>query len=128
MNFGNGLEEVVCLVNGHGQDVGDALASVPHFQGFSVETLALARFAFDVHVWKEVHLHRSDACALAIFAPPTRHVERESPLLVATNLGLRQQRELGANQVHQPRVGRRVGPRCTTDGALIDGNALVDVL
>ena len=128
MNFGDGLKEFVGVVDRHGQHVCNAFASIPDFQGFPVESLAVARLARHVHVGQEVHLHRPDACAFAGFASPSSHVKRESAFFVASDFGLGKEGELGSNQIHQSCVGGRIGARRPTDGTLVYGDALVDVL
>ena len=128
MNLGDGLEEAVRVVHSHGQHVRDALASVAHFQGFTVEPFPLARLARHVHVGQEIHLHGFHAGPFAGLASSSRHVEGKAALFVAADFGFRKQGELRSNQVHQPRVGRGVGAWCASDGTLVDRDALVDVV
>ena len=128
MNLGDGLEKAVRVVHGHGQHVGDALASVAHFQGFPVEPFPLARLARHVHVGQEVHLDRLHAGPFARLAASSRYVEGEATLFVAPDFGFRKQGELRSNQVHQPRVSGGVGARCASDGTLVDRDAFVDVV
>ena len=75
----DGGEELHGLLNAHIQHVVDGLALVVHVEGLAVVALAPAHLARHIHVGQEVHLDGDGAVALAGFAPPTLHVEREPP-------------------------------------------------
>jgi hypothetical protein len=70
------LEELAGVLDGHGEDVGDGLAAVLHFEGFAVVALALADLALDEDVGEEVHLDLLEALALAGLAAAAAVVVR----------------------------------------------------
>ena len=128
MNFRDGLKEFVGVVDRHGQHVCNAFASIPDLKRFAVESLSMARLTGDVDVGQEIHFHGSHAGTLARLASSPWDVEREPTFFVASDFGLWKQGELRSNQVHQAGVGGGIGPWRPSDGTLVNGNALVDVL
>ena len=121
-------EEVQCVLDGHVQHLVDVLALVADLQGFPVIALALTDVAGHIDIGQEVHLHLGDAVALAGLAAATLDVEAEPAGFVAPRA-----RFLGAGKQLPDRgedagVGGRVGARRAADGALVDVDALVDVL
>ena len=76
-------EELCGLGNGHIENVSDALSLVQDLQRFAVIASAMADFAGNVDVRKEVHLDLKSAVALAGFAPTSLDVEGESARTVA---------------------------------------------
>src|SRR4051812_39174336 len=81
-----------------------------------------------IDVGEEVHLDLDRAVAGAVLAPTTLDVERETALQVAPDLGLGCLGEQPAHVVEDPGVGGWVGPRRTSDRALVDVHHLVQVL
>ena len=75
-----------------------------------------------------MHLDLDDAVAGAGLAAAALHVEAEAALSVALGLGVRRSREEVADHVEHAGVGRRVAPGSAADGALVDGNDLVQLL
>src|SRR3954453_17555962 len=75
-----------------------------------------------------MHLDLDLAVAAADLTAPALDVEREAPGLVAAHPRLLCLGEQVADDVEQPRVGRRVRPRGAPDRRLVDLNALVELL
>ena len=123
-----GGEEVQRFLDGHIEHVGDGFALIEHFQRFAVIALALADLARHVDIRQKVHLDAQNAVAGTGFAAPAAHVEGEAVLLVAARLGFRRGGEDLADHVKQAGVGGRVAARGAADGALIDGDDLVQLL
>ena len=86
---GDGGEEILRLLDGHVEDVGDRLLLELHLQRLAIVALALADVAGDVDVGQEVHLDLDDAVALAGLAAAALDVEREAAGLIAARLRLR---------------------------------------
>jgi hypothetical protein len=103
-------------------------ALVADIQGLAVVALALADIAGHVDVRQEVHLHLRDAVPLAGLAAPALDVEAEAPGLVAARARFLGTGEQLANRGENAGVGRRVRARRATDRALVDIDALVDML
>ena len=72
------LEELQRLLDGHLEDVGDALALVVDLQRLAVVALAAADLARHVHVREELHLDLDDPVARTRLAASASHVEREA--------------------------------------------------
>ncbi len=125
---GHVLEELHCLVDGHVQNVRDALSVEAHLQGLAVVALAVAYLAGHGDVREEVHLYGLVAVAVAGLAPAALDVEGEAARLVSPHLRLRQLYEQRADVGEDTGVGRGVGAGSPSDGALVDGDNLVDVL
>ena len=70
-------EELHGLVDGHLQDVVDALPLEFHLQCVRLEALAVARFAFQYQVGHELHFYRYRTFALTFLATAAFGVERE---------------------------------------------------
>jgi hypothetical protein len=79
-------------LDGHVEDVGDALAPVEDLERLAVVAFALADLALDVDIGEEVHLDLLEALALARLAAAAAglcgDVEAEAAGLVAADLGL----------------------------------------
>src|SRR5438552_6362320 len=121
-------EERERLLDGHLQNVGDALALVMDLERLAVVPLATADLAWNVDVRHELHLDLDYPLAGTGFAPSTLHVEREAAWRVAAEPGLGHGREELADRREKPRVRRRVRPRRPADRRLVDVDDLVDLL
>ena len=86
-----------------------------------------AGLAGHVDVRQEVHLDRAHAVALAGLAAAALHVEREAARLVAARPRLGHQAEQLADEGEGARVGGGVAARRAADGALVDGDDLVEL-
>ena len=75
-----------------------------------------------------MHLNLERAIAATGLATTTLDVERETPLLVTSRLGVRRIRVELTNVIKQSRVRRGVRARRTTDRGLIAGDHLVENL
>ena len=106
------LEELGGHIHRHLQHIVDVFPLVAHSQRLAVVSLPAALAAYHVHVGEEVHLYHLYASALAVLAASTLHVERETPGLVAPNLGLWGLREEAADVCKQVGVGSRVRAGC----------------
>ena len=69
------LKELDCLIDGHIQNVCDALASETHLECFSVVALAPTFLARHEDIGQEVHLDGAVAVAATRFATTAFHVE-----------------------------------------------------
>ena len=124
----HGLEEGMGLFHRHVQHVGNALTLIVDLQRLAVVALALANVAGDVYVGQEVHFHADHAVAFAGLAAAAAHVEGEASRAVAALAGDGHAGKQFANGCEEPGVGGRVAARGTTDGALVDGDHLVEVV
>ncbi len=95
------------LVDGHVEDVGDAVTLELDLQGLAVEARAVAHVAWDVDVGQELHLDAQLALSLAGFAAPAVHVEREASGLVAAHLAFGQLGKQFADLFEQAGIGGR---------------------
>ena len=127
-DLGDVLEMIERLLNVHFQHVGDRLLFVLDLQRFAVEAMSLADRAGDPDIGQEVHLELVRPVAVASFAPPAVDVETESARLVAAAFRLAHLGEEAADLVQQLDVGGRIAARRATDGRLVDGDHLVEVL
>ena len=124
----HGFEEGMGLFHRHVQHVGNALALVVDLQRLAVVALALAHVAGDVHIGQEVHFHADHAVAFTGLAAAAAHVEGEAPRAVAALAGGRYAGKQFADGREEPGVGGGVAARGATDGALVDGDHLVEVV
>ncbi len=122
LEMGQGLLDV------HFEDLGDRAALELDLEGLVVEAVAAADRAGNPNVGQEVHLQLGRAVAVAGLAPPAGHVEAEPPRLVAAGLGLWKLGVETPDLVERLDVGARVAPRRASDGRLVDGDHLVEVL
>src|SRR5581483_3512089 len=79
------LEEIERVVDRELEDIRDRQTSEPNLERLTIVALAFADFTRHVHIGQEVHLDLHEAVALACFAPPTFHVEREASWPIAAN-------------------------------------------
>ncbi|KAJ3057613.1 hypothetical protein HK102_011015, partial [Quaeritorhiza haematococci] len=77
-------EELARRVDGHPEDVGDALPAMLDLERLGVVACALAGRAWGVDARQEEQLDHDEALALAVLAPALGDVEREPPGVVAT--------------------------------------------
>ncbi len=122
------LEELQRLGDRHREDVGDGLAPIQDLEGLAVVARTVAHVTVHVHVGQEVHLDLDGPVPGAGLTTPALDVEGEATLLVPADLGLLGLGEEFANLVEDPRVRRGVRARGATDGLLVDGDDLVEVL
>ena len=97
-------------------------------QRLAVVALALAHVAGDIHVGQEVHFHADHAVAFAGFAASAAHVEGEAPRAVAALAGRGHAGKQFADGREEPGVGGGVAAWGATNGALVDGDHLVEVV
>ena len=118
-------EERERLLDGHLQDVGDALALVMDLERLAVVPLAAADLAWNVDVRQELHLDLDDPVAGARLAASTLHVEGEAARGVAAQARLGDSREQLADRREEPGVGGGIRSRRPADWRLIDLDHLV---
>src|SRR4029453_19257952 len=104
------------------------LPLVADLEGLPIVPLALADLARHVHVGQEVHLDLDQPVALARFATPALHIERESSRTIAALARFLHLREQLANRREETCVGRGIRARRAPDRALVDADHLVEVL
>ena len=126
-NRGECGEELCGFFHGHFEHVGNGLALVVHFEGFTVVALAVAGFAGHVHVRQEVHFNLQGAVAGAVLAAAALDVEGESAGGVAAHLRFAGLCEQLADVVEHAGVGGGVRARGTADRRLVHVNDLVQV-
>ena len=126
-DLGVGFKEAHRVFNGHFQNVGDGLAAVGHFKRLSVVSLALADFAGDLHIGKEVHLDGLYPLALAGFASSAFDVEREASHFVSPKTGLGGFGKDFSDLIKDAGVGRRVAAAGAPDGGLVHFNQTIDL-
>ena len=74
-----------------------------------------------------MHFHADQAVAFAGLATAATHVETEAARVVTARAGLGHFGEQFAHGTENARVGRRVRPRRTADGALVDVDHAIDL-
>ena len=109
------------------EHVGDRLAVELDGQGLGGVAGAAAGVAGDPDIGQEVHLDPLLAGPLAGLAPAAGLVEAEPPGRVAADLGLGELGEQLADQVEDPRVGRRGRVGSAPQRRLVDADHLVDL-
>ena len=124
---GTALNSSARFLDGHVEDVGDALALELHLQRLAIVALAVADVAGDVDVGEEVHLDLDQAVAGAGLAAAALDVEAEAAGLVAARLALGQAGEPVADVGEGAGIGRRVGARGAADRRLVDVDHLVEI-
>jgi hypothetical protein len=110
-----GFEEVDGVLDGHGEDVRDRLASILDLEGLAVVPQSRTFIARHEDVGKEVHLDATHSLTLARLASPSLDVEAEAPWEVSADLGLRCLREETTDVVEDAGVRGRIRSRRSTD-------------
>ena len=128
MDGGNVSEEGGRLLAGHLQNVRDGLALIADLQGITVISLALAGVTGDVYVGQEVHFDLLHAVALAGLTAAALGVEGEAARAVGAELGIRRFGKEITNVPKDAGIGGGIGAGGAADGALVDGNDLVEML
>ena len=128
VDFGVRFKEGDGFVDGHVEHVGNALAFVAYFQSFAVVAFAVADFAVDIHIGKEVHLNGAYSGTFAVFAAASTHIEREPAGFVAADAGTGELGEERADVVEDANIGGGIAARSAADGRLVDFNNFVDML
>ena len=116
-----------CFLHGHIQHVGNVFALIAHLQRLPVIALAAAHVAGNIHVGEKVHLYLHKPVAGAGFAPAAPDVEGKAARVIAPQLcvvGLG--KKLPYIRKHA-RIGGRIGAGRAPDGALVDGDDLVNI-
>ena len=121
------LKQLAPLLDGERQDLGDVEPLVAHGERLAVVALAAADLAWHVEVGQEVHLDLDLPLAGAGLAATALDVEPEAAGLEAAHARLGRLRHQGADVAEDLGVGRRVAARRAADGALVDGDDLVEV-
>ena len=98
------------------------------FQRLPVVPRAVTDLTGDVNVRQEVHLDLHQAVAAAGLAPAALDVEAEPSRPIAPDFRLVGRREQIPDVVEQPRIGGRIAPGGSADGALVDVDDLVQIL
>ena len=107
-NVGYIFEELNRLVDGHIQDIADALALEAHLERFAIVTLAVTLLTGNIHVGQEIHFNRLETVALTRLTAPTLYVKGEATRLVGAHLCLGEFHEQGADVGEYARVGGRI--------------------
>src|SRR5204862_6610528 len=124
----NVAEHLERLLDRHLEDLGDREAFVLHLERLAVVALAAADVARDVDVGQKVHLDLDLPVALARFAAPAFHVEREPPRSITAHARLGCRGHQVADLTEELRVGRGVRARSATNRRMRDAENLLDEL
>src|SRR3954454_1859771 len=117
---GDLVEELCCIVHGHGEDVGDRPIAVVDLECLRVVARTVAFGTRGVGPGQKQQLDGDEPLALTGLASALGHVERETTRRVAARAGLVSRGEQSSYRVEQAGVRRKVGPRCTANRALVD--------
>ena len=115
------------LLDSHIQDLGYGFAFILDLQGLPVVAGSFALLAFDINIRQEVHLDLDQPIPMASLAPSALHIEGEATALVASHSGLLGLGKGLPDRVEDLGVGRRIGSRRPSDGALINDNDFIDL-
>jgi len=110
------------------ENIGDIQPFVPHGQSLAIVPAPTAHLAGDIDIGQEVHLDLDLPIALAGLTTPTLDVEAESAGLVPTFSRFRGFRHQAAKMSEDVGIGRRVRSGSAADGALVDGDDLVQMI
>ena len=121
-------EEFCGLGNGHIEDVSDALSLVQNLQRFAVVASAVADFAGNVDIRKEVHLDLESTVSLAGFAATSLDVERKAPRTVTAQLRFRDLSKEFADLIPHTCIGSGVRARRTADRRLINMHDFIELI
>ena len=116
------VEEVVGLLDAHGEDLRDVAAAPGDLQRAGLVAGAVAVGALGVDRGEEEQLHHDGSFALAGRAATAGDVEGESARLVPASASLGRLREPSPHVVEQARIGGDVRAWGATDGLLVDAH------
>ncbi|MBA7588046.1 hypothetical protein ES708_30094 [subsurface metagenome] len=108
------------MVDIHGENIGDALFSVEHGQGFRIEAAACADIAAYGHVGQKAHLDLLHPLAGTPLAAAPGDVEGEAAGSVAPHPRLRSAGVELSHLIPEPHVGGGTGSGSLADRRLID--------
>ena len=120
-------EKLEGFLDGHRQDVGDALALETNVERLRLEAVSATLLARHRHRGEELQLDVERPRALARLAATAADVEGDAALGVAAHATLRQAGEEIADQTENPGVGRGVGARGASDRRGVDADHLAEV-
>ena len=127
-DYGLVNKELHCLVDGHVKDIGNALASEPHFKCLSVVAFASTLFAGNKDIGQKVHLDGTVTIASTAFTTPSLDIERETSWLIASDASLGKFNEEITDVHEYTSIGGRIGAGCPSQRTLIHIDDFVDML
>src|SRR5438046_5549309 len=101
---------------------------IAHLEYLRLEALAVALIARHEDVGEKLHLDADLAFALARFAPPARHVEREVTGREPARARVFRRREQLADRIERLEIRDRIRSRRPADRRLIDEHGVGDEL
>ena len=128
MELGHSPEEAHRLIDRELKDISDVQTLVGDLQRLAVVALPAAGLAGDINWRQKVHLNFEKTISLALLAAPAFDIEAEATGVVAADPGGGDRGEEIPDLVEHPGVGGRVGSWGTTNGCLIDDDALLEEL
>jgi len=120
VEFGVGLEEDGCFIDGHFEDVTNRFPGIGDLQGRWIVAFAIAGVAVGPGRGEEVHLEFDAAVSFAGGAAAAVVVEGKARGAEAANAGFGELRKELADVVEKFDIGRRAGTGGLADGRLID--------
>ena len=125
MNTGDVGKEVIGFLHRHIQDIIDILPLVANLQGFPVVAFSITNLAWHIDIRQEMHLDLYNTVSGAGLTTSTLHIEGETPLGIASLLGILGTGKEVTNQVKDTGIGCGVGTGGSSNRALVNVNDLI---
>ncbi len=121
-------EEVEGLVDGHIEDVVNALALIVNVEDLGAETPPVTLFTGYGHILQELHIQNHYSCALAAFTPAPGDVEGEMSSFQSGPPGLPGVGKKVSDLPEHPHVRCWVGSEGLTNGGLVDHDDILNLI
>ena len=113
-------KELVGFLHRHIQDIIDILSLVANLQGFPVVAFSVTNLAGHIDIRQEMHLDLYNTVSGAGLTTSTLHIEGETPLGIASLLGILGAGKEVTNQVEDAGIGCRIGAGGSSNRALVN--------